>query len=159
MWWWDLVVKRADIALMMLVAYTSIIGDETAKIFVFAFISGVALCLTTWVKPYSNNQGEILDLLEMGLLTTRFVLYFGVAMLLIVVPSPTAIRIFASSLLVMLCAISAVTALHILAQFLRIQSRQEDEERRLQVFKCFIPCAGMHSCAVAMDVFFWEPQV
>eukprot|EP00438_Fugacium_kawagutii_P026998 Skav224004 [mRNA] locus=scaffold2619:51010:57912:- [translate_table: standard] len=147
MWWWDLVVKRADIALMMLVAYTSVIGDETAKIFVFAFISGVALCLTTWLKPYSNNQGEILDLLEMGLLTTRFVLYFGVAMMLIVVPTPTAIRIFASSLLVMLCAISAVTVLHIIAQFLRIQSRQEDEERHLQVFNCFIPCAGIHSCA------------
>eukprot|EP00438_Fugacium_kawagutii_P036172 Skav232959 [mRNA] locus=scaffold1735:75908:77953:- [translate_table: standard] len=135
MWWWDLVIKRADIALMMLVAYTSVIGDETAKIFVFAFISGIALCLTAWLKPYSNNQGEILDLLEMGLLTTRFVLYFSVAMMLVVVPSPTAIRIFASSVLVMLCAISAVTVLHIIAQFLRIESRgEEEDEDRLQLF-------------------------
>eukprot|EP00438_Fugacium_kawagutii_P025195 Skav218081 [mRNA] locus=scaffold3382:28574:32118:- [translate_table: standard] len=135
MWWWDLVVKRADIALMMLVAYTSVIGDETAKIFVFAFISGIALCLTAWLKPYSNNQGEILDLLEMGLLTTRFVLYSCIAMMLIVVPSPTAIQIFASSLLVMLCAISAVAVLHIFAQFLRNESRgEEEDEERLQSF-------------------------
>ena len=147
MWWWDLLIKRADIALMMLIAYTSMIEDDTAKLFVFAFISGILLCLTTWFKPYSNNQAEILDIMETCLLTTRFVLYFVVAMLLIIFPSPTTVRLCALFVLVMLISVCAFAVLHIIAQALRQEQKQslanedsdDDEEEDVQeTFSMFL---------------------
>ena len=135
MWWWDLVVKRADIAVMMLIAYTSMVGDETAKIFVFAFISAMLLCLTTWFKPYSNNQGEILDILETTLLTARFVLYFMVALLIMILPSPTTTRICATFVSVMIFCVVVFAVLHIVAQMLRreqqkvVEGNEEGNER------------------------------
>ena len=135
MWWWDLVVKRADIAVMMVIAYTSMVGDETAKIFVFAFISAMLLCLTTWFKPYSNNQGEILDILETTLLTARFVLYFMVALLIMILPSPTTTRICATFVSVMIFCVVVFAVLHIVAQMLRreqqkvVEGNEEGNER------------------------------
>ena len=131
MWWWDLSIKRADIALMMLVAYTSIVEDETAKLFVFAFLSGILLCITAWFKPYSSNQGEILDILETSLLTARFVLYFIIALLLIVFPSPMTIRLSAFFVFGMLISVTGFAMLHIVAQILRKEQRSlaEDEEQ------------------------------
>ena len=134
MWWWDLLVKRADIAIMMLVAYTSLVTDETAKIFVFAFISGMLLCLTTWFKPYSNNQGQILDILETTLLTARFVLYFMVALLLMVFPSPTTTTISATFVFVMIFCVVVFAVLHIVAQMFRREQQNlvNDEQENVQ---------------------------
>ena len=39
-WYWDLVVKRADIGMMLVVAYTSIANDAKAKLLLFPIISG-----------------------------------------------------------------------------------------------------------------------
>ena len=39
-WYWDIIVKRFDIALMNLVTYTSLADDEKAKLLLFPFISG-----------------------------------------------------------------------------------------------------------------------
>ena len=39
-WYWDLAVKRADIGLMLLVAYTSLADDDKAKLLLFPLISG-----------------------------------------------------------------------------------------------------------------------
>ena len=136
MWWWDLLIKRADVALMMLVAYTSMVDDDTAKLFVFAFISAILLCLTTWFKPYANNQGQILDILETSLLTARFVLYFTVAILLILFPSPMTTWICALFVLLMLISVFVFALLHIIAQLLRHEQQnlvkdaegQEEEE-------------------------------
>ena len=128
MWWWDLVIKRADIGAMMLIAYTSMVEDENAKLFMFAFISGMLLSLTTWFKPYSTNQGQILDILETSLLTSRFILYFMVALLLIILPSPTTVRICAYGVLAMLILVSTFTLLHIVAQILRQQHNLANEE-------------------------------
>ena len=111
------------------------VGDETAKIFVFAFISAMLLCLTTWFKPYSNNQGEILDILETTLLTARFVLYFMVALLIMILPSPTTTRICATFVSVMIFCVVVFAVLHIVAQMLRreqqkvVEGNEEGNER------------------------------
>ena len=153
MWWWDLLVKRADIALMMLVAYTSMVEDETAKLFVFAFISGIMLCVTTWCKPYSKNQGQILDILETSLLTTRFVLYFTLAFLLIILPSSATVSISAFSLLAMLILVSMFAVLHIIAQLLRTEKQnltneddeeEQDEQDRLKLMWLAKVCTCLH---------------
>ncbi|CAE7217830.1 lgals3bpb [Symbiodinium pilosum] len=40
-WWWDLLVKRLDVALMMLVTYTSFVLDPKAKLMLFPVLSGL----------------------------------------------------------------------------------------------------------------------
>ncbi|CAE7364328.1 ZEP, partial [Symbiodinium pilosum] len=62
-WYWDLLIQRADVALMLFVAYTSISDHESAKLLLFPIISGLMLGATAWVKPYENEQGEMLDFL------------------------------------------------------------------------------------------------
>ena len=159
MWWWDLLIKRADIALMMLIAYTSLVEDQTAKLFVFAFISGILLCLTTWFKPYSKNQAEILDILETSLLTTRFVLYFVVAMLLIIFPSATTTRMCALFVLVMLISVCAFAFLHIFAQALRREQKQSltneesDEEEEDAEENSFISIFSHTSKIYLLNIF------
>ncbi|CAE7938699.1 unnamed protein product [Symbiodinium necroappetens] len=86
-WYWELVVKRLDIGLMLLIASTSIATDDKAKLLLFALNSGIQLAVTAWLKPYSNSQAEVLDFLECLLLGARFVLFTTVTMLLIFFPS------------------------------------------------------------------------
>ena len=74
-WWWDIIVKRFDILSMNLVTYTSIATEEKAKLLTFPIISGCALGLSAWCKPFTNTQAEILDFLEMCLLSFRFTLF------------------------------------------------------------------------------------
>ncbi|CAE7688623.1 rngB [Symbiodinium sp. CCMP2592] len=85
-WWWDLLVKRfavaSDLALMMLVAYTSVVPDQKAKLALFPVLSAFQALLAAWVRPYANDQAEVLDVLEVTLCSIRFLLFSGVALLL-----------------------------------------------------------------------------
>ncbi|CAE7705350.1 SCUBE1, partial [Symbiodinium necroappetens] len=85
-WYWELVVKRLDIGLMLLIASTSVTTDDKAKLLLFALNSGIQLAVTAWLKSYANSQAEILDFLECLLLGARFVLFTTVAVLLIFFP-------------------------------------------------------------------------
>ncbi|CAE7915213.1 MKLN1 [Symbiodinium necroappetens] len=118
-WYWDLIVKRADIALMLLVAYTSIANDDNAKLLLFPLISGMQLGISAWISPYANSQSQILDVLEFVLLISRFVLFSVVAILLIFFPSVEIIWAWAMLLLVGIFCTIAYASVHILAQFLR----------------------------------------
>ena len=40
MWWWDLIIKRMDVATMMLITYTSVVLDPSAKLMLFPALSG-----------------------------------------------------------------------------------------------------------------------
>ncbi|CAE7792877.1 rngB [Symbiodinium sp. CCMP2592] len=123
-WYWDLIVKRVDLLLMLLVANTSLADDDNAKLVLFPLISGLLLGVTTWLKPYTNSQSEILDLMEFILLTTRFVLFSTLASLLIFFPSAEVCWIWAVSLLVMLVLTVVYSSLHIMAQVVRNAASQ-----------------------------------
>ncbi|CAE7941931.1 UVR8, partial [Symbiodinium sp. KB8] len=71
-----------DLALMMLVAYTSVVPDPKAKLALFPVLSGFQALLAAWVRPYANDQAEVLDVLEVTLCSIRFLLFSGVALLL-----------------------------------------------------------------------------
>ncbi|CAE7805594.1 unnamed protein product [Symbiodinium sp. CCMP2592] len=118
-WWWDLLVKRLDVAIMMLVTYTSFVLDPKAKLMLFPVLSGFQVFLAAWVRPYANDQAEILDVVEVTLSMIRFLLFSTVASLLILQPPanttyPVAYMLFA----VLLLACGYFTA-HFAAQVLR----------------------------------------
>ncbi|CAE7032759.1 rngB [Symbiodinium sp. CCMP2592] len=87
-WWWDILVKRVDVGLMMLITYTSVVQEPASKLLIFPVLSGFQMGLAAWVKPYANDQAEILDVLEVVLIATRFLFFSLVAFLLILNPSP-----------------------------------------------------------------------
>ncbi|CAE7779863.1 lgals3bpa [Symbiodinium sp. CCMP2592] len=118
-WYWELVVKRLDIGLMLLIASTSVTTDDKAKLLLFALNSGIQLAVTAWLKPYSNSQAEILDFLECLLLGARFVLFTTVAVLLIFFPPAESMWAWSVSLLVMLVSVIVYAVLHIIGQTLR----------------------------------------
>lgn len=130
-WWWDILVKRFDIGLMNIVTYTSIATDEKAKLLLFPIISGFQLGLCAWCQPFTNTQAEILDFLEMCLLSFRFTLFSMIAIMLIFNPSEAATWILASLLALMLACVCGYFAVHVVAQFLRgsaADMMESDEE-------------------------------
>ena len=134
-WYWDLLIQRADTALMLFVAYTSISDHESAKLLLFPIISGLMLGATAWIKPYENDQGDILDFLAVLLLTARFLLYSTVAVLLVSFPADTVfVSISSVSLLAMLISTSVYCLLHFVGQYLR------SEARSLEIDKCQEAC-------------------
>lgn len=130
-WWWDIIVKRCDILVMNLITYTSIATEEKAKILTFPIISGIALGCSAWCKPFTNTQAEILDFLEMCLLSFRFTLFSMIAIMLIFNPSATATWVLAGLLVAWLCSVCAYFAIHVVAQFLKgsaADMESEDED-------------------------------
>ncbi|CAE7769837.1 Scube1 [Symbiodinium sp. CCMP2592] len=126
-WWWDLVVKRADVAIMTVLAYTSILQDMEAKLLVFPVVSAAQVIATAWLKPFANEQAELLDLLEVTLGVARFVLFSSVAAMLILKLEEESVHFVAGSLVVMLIMAYAYLIVHLLAQFLRDASLQQEE--------------------------------
>ena len=67
-WWWDILVKRADVGLMMLVTYTSVVREPEAKVLLFPLLSGLQALLAAssgylemcffncWVLSSRNQQ-------------------------------------------------------------------------------------------------------
>ncbi|CAE7241672.1 UVR8 [Symbiodinium sp. CCMP2592] len=85
-WWWDILMKRIDVGIMMVITFTSAVQDPAMKLLLFPVLSGVQAVLAAWVKPYANDQAEILDVLEVTLASVRFFLFSGVAALMILNP-------------------------------------------------------------------------
>ena len=127
-WYWDIIVKRFDIAIMNLVTYTSLADDQKAKLLLFPFISGTMLAIAAWCRPFTNDQAEILDFMEMCLLSFRFVLFSMVAVLLIFNPSAEVTYIFAGILVLALACICMYFALHVAVQMLRNSAEEMGEE-------------------------------
>ncbi|CAE7208010.1 UVR8 [Symbiodinium sp. CCMP2592] len=118
-WWWDLLVKRFDLGLMMLVAYTSVVPDPAAKLAIFPVLSGFQALLVACVRPYTNDQAEILDVLEVTLCSIRFLLFSGVAMLLNLETSTQTVHLVAYLLLLVLVLGCMDFFAHFAAQVLR----------------------------------------
>ncbi|CAE7029998.1 ZEP [Symbiodinium natans] len=127
-WYWDILVKRADTCLMLLVANTSIADDNNAKLLLFPLISGLMLAINNWYKPYSNGQAQILDYIEFILLLTRFVLFSSVSALLIFFPGEEAVSVVGGLLLGMLGASAFYAGLQTLAQALRSSAGLSSEQ-------------------------------
>ena len=127
-WYWDIIVKRFDIALMNLVTFTSLADDEKAKLLLFPFISGAMLAIAAWCRPFTNDQAEILDFMEMCLLSFRFVLFSMIAVLLIFNPSAEVTYVIAGTLVLALGCICMYFALHVMVQMLRTSAEEMGEE-------------------------------
>jgi len=126
-WWYDLVVRRLDIACMMLVTYTSLTDDQRAKLLSYPVISGAQMAICAWLQPFENSQAQILDFFEIGLAIFRFLLFSMVSVILILAPRREATWILAGSLATLFTLMCCYLGLHILAQFLRDTSHQLDE--------------------------------
>lgn len=127
-WWWDILVKRLDIGFMNVVTYTSIASDGKAKLLLFPFVSGCMLAIASWYQPFANTQAEILDFLEMCLLSFRFFMFSTIAVLLIFNPAAESMWAIACILAILLATFCTYFGLHILVQFLRSSAKVDDSD-------------------------------
>ncbi|CAE7249789.1 Svep1, partial [Symbiodinium natans] len=131
-WWWDIVVKRLDIGLMLVVAYTSLAPDDRAKLLLFPLISAVQLSITCWFKPFSNDQSELLDFLEMLLLSSRFIFFASVAVLLLLNPDADTTQLMAGLLTGVILTVFFYFSVHAVVQLLRELSHELGEEDQVE---------------------------
>ncbi|CAE7405136.1 UVR8 [Symbiodinium sp. CCMP2592] len=136
-WWWDILVKRADVGMMMLVTYTSVVPTPVAKLLLFPVLSGFQACLAAWVKPYVNDQAGLLDMLEVILTGIRFLLFSSVSSLLVMNTSPEITRGTAYLLFLVLVVTCIYFVLHMVAQVLRDASTRTADTGSLGALKRF----------------------
>ncbi|CAE7553076.1 lgals3bpb [Symbiodinium natans] len=127
-WWWDLLVKNADVGLMMTITYTSIVEAFEAKLLLFPVISGVQLATAAWVRPFANDQAQLLDVLEVMLCSVRFFLFSSIAAMLMLNPPPVATHSIAVGLFAMIALACLYLMIHALAQFLRDSSKSRPKK-------------------------------
>ena len=118
-WWWDIVVKRLDVGMMTLVAYTSLAPDDRAKLLLFPMLSAVQLALTAWFKPFADDQAELLDFLDTFLLALRFFCFSALAVLILLSPSPDSTQVIAMAVFLVLMIGCWYFVLHVASQLLR----------------------------------------
>lgn len=142
-WWWDIFVKRVDIGIMSFVTYTSIAADEKAKLLLFPFVSGCMLAVASWYQPFINTQAEILDFIEMSLLSLRFFLFSMVAILLIFHPPAQTTFSLAILLVLILASGCCYFGFHVLAQLLRHSALERNgAEEEPEMSKKSQRCSG-----------------
>lgn len=118
-WWWDILVKRADVGLMMLVTYTSVVREPEAKVLLFPLLSGLQALLAAWFKPYANDQAQVLDVVDVMLSTIRFLLFGAVAAMLILNTDSFTTRMVAYILFLVLLLACVYFFAHLASQMLR----------------------------------------
>ena len=123
-------LKRADIAFMMLVTYTSITNDDKARLLIYPFLSAVQPFLSLWCKPFLNAQAEILDFLELCLLSSRCGLFYAVSVVLLFSPDAVTTWLIAGFVIVLLVTVALYMAARILAQILRRAKEEQVESLR-----------------------------
>ena len=137
-WWWDVIAKRVDVGLMMLIAYTSLVPTPEAKLLLYPIFSGIQLFLSAWIRPFTNQQAGLLDVLEMLLQMTRFLLFGAVAAMVILSPETTTAQLLAISLLIFVLAAVSYLLLQVVAQFLKDASEVSSaESRKNPIMKLF----------------------
>jgi len=118
-WWWDIIVKRIDVGLMMCVAYTSIADDAKARLLLFPLISGLFLFITAWFRPFDDRWSGILDYVETASLAVRFALFSCIALLLIFNTTSMVTGFFAILITAMVVCFVVFIVFHIVVQIVR----------------------------------------
>ena len=112
-------MKRLDVGVMTLVAYTSLAPDDRAKLLLFPILSALQLALTAWFKPFANDQAELLDFLDTFLLALRFFCFSAMAVLILLSPSPDSTQVVAMAVFLILVIGCWYFVLHVASQLLR----------------------------------------
>ena len=128
-WWWDVIAKRADVGSMMLIAYTSLVPTPEAKLLLYPIFSGIQLFISAWIRPFAKQQAGLLDVLEMLLQMTRFLLFAAVAAMVILSPETTTAQLLAIMLLIFVLAAVSYLLIQVAAQFLKDASEVSSAER------------------------------
>ena len=127
-WWWDIIVKRFDIATMTLVAYTSLAPDDRAKLLLFPILSAFQLYLSASCRPFADDQAELLDFLDTFLLALRFFCFSSLAVLILLNPSARATEATSVAVLVVLVVGFAYFVVHAASQVLRKWSSSWEQD-------------------------------
>ena len=122
-WWWDIIIKNFDVGVMMVITYTSLVPAPEAKLLCYPVLSGLQFGMTAWLAPFSNQQAGILDVLEVALQTSRFIVFSVVAALMILSLGEEATVGLALVVLVLVTAVAAYLVIHVAAQQLRDASQ------------------------------------
>jgi len=73
--WWELLVKRIDVLLMLLVANTNLVEDSRAKLVAYLGISGFFWVSHTACLPFDARKCRLVDRIESSGLAVRFSIF------------------------------------------------------------------------------------
>jgi len=82
-WWWELIVKKADLFCTGVIAYTSLATDSRSKLLLLSTQASIAYALQLATGPYDDRHIRLLDRMENMGLFVRNMLYAGISLALI----------------------------------------------------------------------------
>jgi len=127
-WWWELLVKRSDVMLVNVIAYTNLMDDVRGKLIFYTILSGLMLSVHNYYKPYDNRSGMLADILETFALNVRFMVFGFVLVLLLVNSRETLSFIIGWMLLFAVILFLAYALLQLPIEILSGLESEDDEE-------------------------------
>jgi len=82
-YYWELCVKRADVLVVFMVAYTHVLPNQNAKLIAYMGLAGISWVCHTTSTPYDNIRGKLVDRTEYLALQTRHVTFFMLNVMLL----------------------------------------------------------------------------
>jgi len=82
-YWWELCVKRADVFVIFVVAYSHFFQTQKAKLITYMGLAAIAWTFHAATQPFDNARGRLVDRTENLALKTRFVSFFLINMMLL----------------------------------------------------------------------------
>eukprot|EP00927_Polykrikos_kofoidii_P019674 TRINITY_DN19222_c0_g1_i1.p1 TRINITY_DN19222_c0_g1~~TRINITY_DN19222_c0_g1_i1.p1 ORF type:complete len:1354 (-),score=147.35 TRINITY_DN19222_c0_g1_i1:178-3819(-) len=84
MWWWEIVFKKVDLLITVIITYTPLSTDLTTKVLLYSVQSGWALTMQIHLAPFDNRKIKLLDRVETISLVVRYLLFNILAIYLLV---------------------------------------------------------------------------
>jgi hypothetical protein len=84
--WWDILVKKSDNLMTIVITYTSIAEDLKAKLLCYAVLAGAYLIIHVLYQPFDDRKNMLGDRIELLGLSVRFCVFGLFEMLLIFQP-------------------------------------------------------------------------
>mmetsp|Transcript_74323 Transcript_74323/g.170430 ORF Transcript_74323/g.170430 Transcript_74323/m.170430 type:complete len:511 (+) Transcript_74323:136-1668(+) len=118
-WWWELVVKRLDILVVAIIAYTPIVYDVRGKLVLYGIVSTCALVVHVQYQPFDDRQAGLLDRVELRALQARAFTFWALTCLFIFEAIPKVAKAIAGVMLASNAIFIAIALFYIAVQFVR----------------------------------------
>jgi len=82
--WWELLVKRLDLLLVFIIAYTNIVPTATGKLFAYSVLASIVWIVQSLARPYDDRYVNLADRAEAVALKARFITNSTLSLLVVV---------------------------------------------------------------------------
>lgn len=133
--YWDILVKKTDNLLTIVITYTDLASDKKAKLLCYAALAGCFLIIHNFYMPFDDRKNQLCDRIENLGLMVRFCTFALFEMLIIFNPAMWIAATFAGLVAIMGVLFMLSLVINIMCEFFADLSGKTSEVPRLDQMK------------------------